>query len=1184
MTETPGGARALRRASALMASGTATSRALGLLRGMVLVAAIGATGQAADAFAVANKLPNVLYLLLAGGALNSVLVPQVVRAYRQKIGQEYVDRLLTLGFGILALATLLLTMAAPLLVRIYADPCSSAQLGLATAFAFWCIPQLFFYGVSGLLGIVLNARGSFGPYMWAPVVNNIVSIAGFGVFIVLFGGIKHSDLGHASQWGGTEIAVLAGGATLGVIAQALILLPALRAAGVFYRPRFGVRGVGLSRAGTVGTWTLVGLAVGQLGYIVVSRAASAAPGAAGGATGCHAGIGGIAGNAAYDAAFLIFILPHSLVTVSLATALFTRLAEQAHDGDVDGARATLSYGVRVVGLFTVIATAVVVVLARPVTDLVLWTAAPPSVNAVAGVVVTMMLGLAPYGVWSMFQRAFYAYEDARTMVPIQVGMCAVVVAGTLLSRAAAPPRLWVAGAGLSMSVSYLVGGLWAGWLLRRRLGTVDGPRILRLHVQATVAALFASLVGLGLLAVLRHALRGGHVAAIVECAAVGTLMCVLYVGALRAMRVREIDGLVGPLLRLVPGGLRRGGPSSMRPTRVQVGEVPPVSEVLRGTVLAGRYRVLDPLPSDLPGSSLWTAGDQILDRTVQVRVLEGGSAVALDAARRAALVTDPRLVRVLDVGTHEGLGYVVTEQVAGLSLGRLAQRGPLTADQARAVVGEAAGALEVARRRGVHHLALRPAAVHVGGDGRVLVSGLALDAAVLGTSSRDARLTSRADAVGLVRLLYAALTGYWPADPNAPETPGPGALPAAPTRDGLPVPPAELVADVPNDLDTLCAVTLGRHEDGPHTPGELVDELAPWGEIQPTGVMAPSTGSPEGAAPAAAALAAAAPGAEPEAGPADQPVAAAGAVAAAAGAAAGARTQASVDDDQHDTQPVQVHRQSVRSAFDTPGTGTNRPGTPPPAAPVRTSAFGTQPLPAFPPREPVEQQLPTGETPFVFEDVVRSRDDDVRRRRFDPTALVLVLVALVVLVGVVIAGKELFSSIEHRGSSATHTSGPSASATNGGKPSPTTPPAGGAAPVIASATTYDPSDTDGEHEELVKKAIDDSKKTAWYTLTYKRPDFSGIKSGVALTITLDKPATVSKVTLVTKSEGGDVKIRAGSADKPKGGETLAHGPVSGTTTFTLSKPTELDSVTIWIDELPQTNGANRLEVYDVQIS
>src|SRR6478736_1290534 len=158
-----------------------------------------------------------------------------------------------------------------------------------------------------------------------------------------------------------------------------------------------------------------------------------------------------------------------------------------------------------------------------------------------------------------------------------------------------------------------------------------------------------------------------------------------------------------------------------------------VSEAVgRGTVLAGRYRVVQPVASDLVGASAWQATDQILDRPVRVRVLESGAvAPALDAARRAALVTDPRLVRVLDVGTHEGYGYVVSEQLVGPSLARLVAQAPLTADQARAVVGEAASALEVARRRGVHHLALRPSVLHVTDDGRIVVSGLGLDAGLL---------------------------------------------------------------------------------------------------------------------------------------------------------------------------------------------------------------------------------------------------------------------------------------------------------------------------------------------------------------------------------------------------------------------------------------------------------------------
>ena len=241
-------------------------------------------------------------------------------------------------------------------------------------------PQLFFYGAYALLGQVLNARGSFGPYMWAPVVNNVVAIVGFGVFIAVFGLWDSSGVADASTWTSGQIALLAGSATLGVVAQAVVLFPALRRAGVHYRPRWGLRGSGLSTAGGVATWTLLGLTVGQLGYLVGSRVSSAAPAAAV-ADGVAASA--VAGPGAYSVAFLIFMLPHSLVTVSLATALFTRLSGQAHDGDVAGVRATLSSGLRVVGVFTVFATAAIAVLALPLTRVVLATSTAGSADAVA---------------------------------------------------------------------------------------------------------------------------------------------------------------------------------------------------------------------------------------------------------------------------------------------------------------------------------------------------------------------------------------------------------------------------------------------------------------------------------------------------------------------------------------------------------------------------------------------------------------------------------------------------------------------------------------------------------------------------------------------------------------------------------------------------------------------------------
>jgi hypothetical protein len=352
----------------------------------------------------------------------------------------------------------------------------------------------------------------------------------------------------------------------------------------------------------------------------------------------------------------------------------------------------------------------------------------------------------------------------------------------------------------------------------------------------------------------------------------------------------------------------------------------------RGTVLSGRYELIDPRPCDLPDTAEWQATDQILGRRVVVRVFPAaGSGPALDAARRAALVADPRLVRVLDVGSDEGFGYVITELVAGPTLALLVGREPLSADQARAIVGEAASALEVARRRGVHHLALRPSALAVSDDGRVLISGTAVDAVLLGRPGGDARTTSRTDAADLVRLVYAALTGHWP---------GPGetadGLPTAPAVDGVPVPPADLVAGVPGDLNTLCAVTLGRADDGPLSPADLVRELEPWGEIRvlskpkplfPPVVVADPVG----------------------------PV----------------------------TEPGQVVRQSVRSAFVGP-TAAARPGTPPPASPSRDAITPPMGVPfafAAGPASPAGDELAAAadESPFDW-----SRPDPVPTTPFGP--------------------------------------------------------------------------------------------------------------------------------------------------------------------------------------------------------
>ncbi|PVU84103.1 murein biosynthesis integral membrane protein MurJ [Cellulomonas sp. WB94] len=526
-----------------MASGTVVSRVLGVLRGTMLVWAISLNGNAANAFAAANKLPNILYLLVAGGVLNAVLVPQVVRAYRRAGGQEYVDRLLTLGIALLLGLGVVLTVAAPFLVGFYSDFTDPAVTALAVLFAYWCIPQMFFYGLYSLLGQVLNARGSFGPYMWAPVVNNVVAMAGLGVFIAVNGPFSSHEavFNDPAWWGAPQITLLAGTFTLGVVAQALVLVIPLYRSGFRYRPRWGFRGVGLRTAGRVAYWTFLGLLIGQVGVWVVSLATTAS-----------------GSNNLYDNAFLIFMLPHSIVTVSLMTALFTRLSARAAADDVDAVRADLSLGLRTVGLFTVLATAVIALLALPLSRVLFPSEKLGPLGNLAPVIVAMVLGLVAFGAWSLAQRIYYAYEDARSMVPIQVVMVVVVIGGTLLARVLLAPRYWAVGAAGSMSLSYVVGAALGLAAVGRRLHGVDGRRVVQVHVKAVVAAGLASALG----ALVLHLLGpvGGWTHAVVMCVVGGAVITAAYLGLLATMRVEELTVLVRTVAGRLSGrrGARRG--------------------------------------------------------------------------------------------------------------------------------------------------------------------------------------------------------------------------------------------------------------------------------------------------------------------------------------------------------------------------------------------------------------------------------------------------------------------------------------------------------------------------------------------------------------------------------------------------------------------------------------------------
>ncbi|GAB3592554.1 hypothetical protein GCM10027446_13420 [Angustibacter peucedani] len=551
MSESRSGDPSLMRSTSVMAAGTFASRILGFVRTSLLTGLLGVSGAlAADTFATANTVPNQLYNLIAGGLLNAILVPQIVRAARHDDGgQAFLDRLLTLSLLGLAAVTVVATALAPL-VPVVLKPShftwDASTRALCVAFAVWCLPQVFFYGVYTVLGQVLNARGHFGAYMWAPVANNVVAIAGLVAMFFWIGGFDGRTNPHPpSSWTSGEIALLAGTATLGVVVQAVVLLVPLRRMGFHYRPRLGLRGVGLGSAGAVAGWTFAAALMGQLGYIVTAKAVNAA-GAAGGP-----------GQNSYGNAFLLFMLPHSLVTVSLVTALFTRMSHAADAGDLRTVRRDVSVGLRLTGVATVLALAGMVAVGSELTDTLFLKNSPADTRAIALAATAMMLGLVPFSAQYLFQRAFYAFGDARTPFFIQIPVVVTIAVTSYLSGRYLDPSDIVVGIGLGMALGYAVGAVLSAVTLHRRLGgALDGRRVLRTYVRLACAAVPAVVVGRLVAWGVHGALGTTKPAAVLVLVVGGSLVAVTYVLVCRLLHVSELDEVAEPVLRRLPG--RRG--------------------------------------------------------------------------------------------------------------------------------------------------------------------------------------------------------------------------------------------------------------------------------------------------------------------------------------------------------------------------------------------------------------------------------------------------------------------------------------------------------------------------------------------------------------------------------------------------------------------------------------------------
>jgi len=559
---TPG--RSLARNTAVMAAGTLVSRVLGLVRNTILlVAAISVTGIAADAYSVANRLPNVMFAVLAAGVLNSALVPQIVRAFSD--GRERtVHRIVTVGTVSILAVTVVFTLTAGFWVRLYSDNWGPDQTALATAFALWCIPQLFFYGLYSLLGQVLNAREQFAAFMWAPVANNVVAIAGLVVYLAAYGRYApvHSSAAEVvDQWTIGRIVLIAGVATLGIAAQALVLIVPLWRGG--YRWRWVWRGPKgeLSTVARVASWALGAVLLEQVGVALVSRVATAAPRAA---AVLEAASGSahpdtlvpdpsVAGAAVYDMALSMYLLPHSLVAISLMTVLFTRMSRFAAAHDLVSLRGVLSEGVRLVGAFMMLASAILFVAAPHVVRVLAFTANADTIDAVSWSLRCMVLGLVPLGASVMFKQAYFALEDGRTVFLIHIAMTAAWLAVAYGVKWTASPQWWVAGVSLGLTATNIVSVVLRMWGLRSRLHGVDGRRIGTTYAKSFTAALGAAVPGVVIMwlapSTWDDAGAGAVLGSVATLIAVAVVMTMTYLMLSRILHIPETHAATRVLLR-----------------------------------------------------------------------------------------------------------------------------------------------------------------------------------------------------------------------------------------------------------------------------------------------------------------------------------------------------------------------------------------------------------------------------------------------------------------------------------------------------------------------------------------------------------------------------------------------------------------------------------------------------------
>lgn len=510
------------RAAAGMGVATAVSRAFGFVRVLVIAAVLGTT-YLGNTYQASNSFSNVLFELLAAGALSAVLVPtfvELIDAGNEAEAERLAGNVLGRALVWLGAVTVVGIVAAPWIARFLTSGADEAvrtgQEELSTFLLRFFIPQILLYALGTVSVAALYAKRRFAITAVAPIGLTVVVVGALIAFRALTGpGDAGLDLTLA------EKLTLALGGTLGVAAFVVVPAVALRLAGFRLRPRFDRRDPAVGRVLRLSGWAV--FQHSMIGILLVTAIVNG-----------NRVSGGVI---AYQVAWIFFLAPYAVLAQPIHTTALPELSAQETHGDRDSFATSLRWALDSMAMLVVPVSIAMAALALPAMRLLVFgEAANGGVELLAAGVASLASGLFFYGAFLLLARAYYALGDSRTPALVALGSAVVGAAVMAVGSQAVHGTAVVAALGIGHSVAYLVGAIVLAVGLSRRTGHAVVPAAL------PRAVLLAAPLGVAAWLAARWSDPEGRLGSLVLLALVGTIGGALYLLGVRATG--------GPALRL----------------------------------------------------------------------------------------------------------------------------------------------------------------------------------------------------------------------------------------------------------------------------------------------------------------------------------------------------------------------------------------------------------------------------------------------------------------------------------------------------------------------------------------------------------------------------------------------------------------------------------------------------------